>query len=100
VRRRGQADFVEALLADRPPNSFRASPEEADVLRVAMALRAARPGAPSPNQAFVSRLACELAEQVGGCSSDWTTSRCYNAGLGARLGAPGWASEPPPWPTR
>jgi hypothetical protein len=62
--RDGVGDFVEALLADQRPKSFRASTEGIPVLRAAVALRAARPGDGSPDAQFVSDLGHDLAEQV------------------------------------
>jgi hypothetical protein len=60
----GLGAFVEAILGDRRPKSFRASPEDAEVLRVAIALRAGRPGGGRPDQEFMTGLHRELAEQA------------------------------------
>ena len=61
----GLGAFVEAILGDRRPKSFGASPEDAEVLRVAIALRAGRPGEGRPDQEFMAGLHRELAEQAG-----------------------------------
>src|SRR5437879_9229118 len=60
--------FIESMLGDRRPKSFGASPEDAAVLRVAIALRAGRPGEGGPDQEFIAGLHRELAEQAGDLS--------------------------------
>jgi hypothetical protein len=57
--------FIESMLGDRRPKSFGASPEDAEVLRVAIALRAGRPGEGGPDKDFIAGLHRELAEQAG-----------------------------------
>jgi hypothetical protein len=64
VNSRRVASFVEAVLSDRRPNPFKADPADADVLRVAIAMRAARPGADGPDEQFVAHLRQELARDV------------------------------------
>jgi hypothetical protein len=61
VNSRRVASFVEAVLSDRRPGPFEADPVDADVLRVAIAMRAARPGAEGPDERFVAQLRQELA---------------------------------------
>jgi hypothetical protein len=61
VNSRRVASFVEAVLSDRRPEPFRADPADADVLGVAIAMRAAGPGADGPDEQFVARLRQELA---------------------------------------
>lgn len=55
--------YIDALVAGRRPPRFRADPEDLEVLRTAIALRAARPGDSTPNEQFVSDLYGELADQ-------------------------------------
>lgn len=57
--------FVNALAAGRRPGSFRADPEDVEVLRTAITLRAARPGDATPDQSFVDGLHAELAGLAG-----------------------------------
>jgi len=58
--------FVDALLKNRRPRRFRASPDELDAMRAAILLRAARTGADLPDPAFVDRLGRRLRERVSG----------------------------------
>jgi hypothetical protein len=55
--------FIEALVAGRRPPRFRAEPEDTEVLRMAIALRAARPGDDVPDGEFVSDLHKKLIDQ-------------------------------------
>jgi hypothetical protein len=55
--------FIDALVAGRRPVPFQADPEEAQVLRTAIELRAARPGDAVPDDQFVSDLFHSLVEQ-------------------------------------
>ena len=57
--------FLDALAAGRRPRGFRASPDDAAVLRTAIEVRAARPDEAAPDPQFVSRLHQELADQAG-----------------------------------
>lgn len=57
--------FLDTLAAGRRPRGFRASADDAAVLRTAIDLRAARPGQAAPDEQFVSRLYEELADQAG-----------------------------------
>jgi len=56
--------FIDALVAGRRPGAFKADPEDAEVLRTAIALRAARPGDATPDEQFVSDLYQSLTEQA------------------------------------
>jgi hypothetical protein len=56
--------YIDALVAGRRPPRFQADPEDLEVLRTAIAFRAARPGDATPDEAFVSALYDELAEQA------------------------------------
>jgi hypothetical protein len=61
---RGLSAFLDALAAGRRPRSFQADPEEAEMLRVAIALRAARPGDAIPDETFVAELHEQLADDL------------------------------------
>jgi hypothetical protein len=56
--------FLDALAAGRRSKRFRAQPAEAEMLRTAIALRAARPGEAAPSDEFVEGLFRELSEQA------------------------------------
>ena len=56
--------FIDALVAGRRPEAFKADPEDVEVLRTAIELRAARPGDAIPDEQFVSDLYQSLAEQA------------------------------------
>ncbi|HWE67919.1 MAG TPA: hypothetical protein VG298_14860 [Acidimicrobiales bacterium] len=57
-------DFVDALAEGRrPPGDFEPDQEDVDVLRMAIALSAARPGDASPDEEFVAQLQQNLADQ-------------------------------------
>jgi hypothetical protein len=56
--------FLDALAAGRRPRSFEADPEDVEMLRVAIALRAARPGDAVPDETFVAELHEQLAETL------------------------------------
>jgi hypothetical protein len=56
--------YVDALATGRRPKRFRARAEDADVLRTAIALRAARPGETAPTEQFVEGLFQRLSEQA------------------------------------
>ena len=56
--------FIDALVSGRRPGRFSAGPDDVEVLRTAIALRAARPGDAKPDQEFVSGLYEELASQA------------------------------------
>jgi cytochrome b6-f complex iron-sulfur subunit len=54
------SSFLDALAEGRRPHGYRAEPEDAEVLRTAIALRAARPGDATPDPEFVSTLRAQL----------------------------------------
>jgi hypothetical protein len=56
--------FIDALVEGRRPKDFDATPEETEVMRAAVDLRAARPGDDLPDPAFVSGLFDELSAQA------------------------------------
>ena len=56
--------FLDALAAGRRPRPFHADPEDVDMLRVAIALRAARPGDSVPDENFVAELHEQLADNL------------------------------------
>jgi hypothetical protein len=58
------AAFVDALVSGRRPGRFSAGPDDVEVLRAAITLRAARPGDAQPDEQFVSGLYQELASQA------------------------------------
>jgi hypothetical protein len=58
------AAFIDALAAGRRPRSFQADPEDVEMLRVAIALRAARPGDAIPDETFVAGLHQQLADDL------------------------------------
>jgi hypothetical protein len=61
VRNSPTEKFIEAILADRPPEGFTANRSDTEILRVAIALRAARPDADGPDDRFVDDLRRQLA---------------------------------------
>jgi hypothetical protein len=56
--------FIDALAAGRRPRPFQADPEDVEMLRIAIALRAARPGDAMPDETFVSELHEQLADNL------------------------------------
>ncbi len=56
--------FLDALATGRRPRSFQADPEDVEMLRVAIALRAARPGDAAPDETFVAELHEQLADDL------------------------------------
>src|SRR6202050_2710415 len=62
MTKRRLVSYLAALAGGRRPDSFDAVPEDADVLRTAIALRSARPGDSLPDDGFVDRLYEELAD--------------------------------------
>jgi hypothetical protein len=56
--------FLDALAAGRRPRSFQADSEDVEMLRVAIALRAARPGDAMPDESFVAELQEQLADDL------------------------------------
>jgi hypothetical protein len=64
VNDRPLSSFIDALAAGRRPKPFKAVPEDVEVLRAAIELRAARPGDAVPDEQFVSDLYQSLVEQA------------------------------------
>jgi hypothetical protein len=64
MKGRGLTAFIDALVAGRRPKRFRADPNDADMLRTAIDLRAARPGDAAPSEAFVEELFKQLSDQT------------------------------------
>jgi hypothetical protein len=58
------SSFIDDMLADRRPRGFKASAADAEILRAAITMRAARPGEGVPKMQFVDDLRKELAQQV------------------------------------
>ncbi len=56
--------FLDALATGRRPRPFRADPDDVEMLRVAIALRAARPGDAMPDETFVAELHQQLADDL------------------------------------
>lgn len=65
MRTRRLTAFIDALASGRRPDPYRADPEDIEVLRAAIALRAARPGDAVPDDAFVAALGRNLVEETG-----------------------------------
>src|ERR1700722_1136639 len=64
MTRRKLLGFIDALVSGRRPERFSASPDDVDVLRMAIALRAERPGDAKPDDEFVSGLYEELKAEA------------------------------------
>ena len=56
--------FIDDLVAGKRPKSFRATPEDAELVRTALDLKAARPGEDAPSDAFVENLFQQLSGQA------------------------------------
>lgn len=56
--------FINALASGQRPGGFSADPEDGEVLRMAIALRAARPDDFEPDEEFVAALYSELADRA------------------------------------
>ena len=67
---RGLRRHLDDLLTGRRPRPFRPTPSEADELRVAIELSAARPGADEPRAGFVDELHARLAAELGAADVD------------------------------
>ncbi|HEX6524598.1 MAG TPA: Rieske (2Fe-2S) protein [Streptosporangiaceae bacterium] len=67
---RGIGRFVEDLLGSRRPRRFRASQDDAEVIRTAITLRAARPGSSTPRPEFVSALHERLTAELRAPTAD------------------------------
>jgi hypothetical protein len=75
VTTRRLSAYIDALTAGRRPRSFQADPEDVEMLRVAIALRAARPGDAVPDETFVAELHGQLAETLS--PSEQTNARPF-----------------------
>jgi hypothetical protein len=64
VKRRQLDAHLDALAAGQRPEPGRADPEDVEILRSAIELRAARPGDAVPDQQFISNLRQELADRA------------------------------------
>jgi hypothetical protein len=64
VTNRRLSAFIDALAAGRRPRRYRANSEDVELLRTAIALRAARPGEARPSEQFVSDLYQKLSDQA------------------------------------
>jgi cytochrome b6-f complex iron-sulfur subunit len=60
----GITRYIEDMVRSRRPRRFRAGVEDADLARVAIALRAARPGSGAPAEDFVTALHKQLAAEL------------------------------------
>jgi hypothetical protein len=58
--------FIDSLVAGRRPRGFQADPEDVEMLRVAIALRAERPGDAVPNEEYMAALHQQLAADRAG----------------------------------
>jgi hypothetical protein len=56
--------FIDAIATGRRPKRYRAAPEDAEILRAAIELRATRPGEAEPSAAFTEGLFRQLSEQT------------------------------------
>jgi hypothetical protein len=56
--------FIDAIATGRRPKRFRGDTEDVEILRAAIELRAARPGAAEPSAAFTEGLFRQLSEQA------------------------------------
>jgi hypothetical protein len=61
--------FIDAIAVGRRPHGYRADPEDIEMVRTAITLRAARPGDDIVDPEFVSTLRAQLADQVSSPSA-------------------------------
>ena len=61
---RGLTRYIEDLIRSRRPRRFKASEEDAAIVRTAITLRAARQGSGEPTDEFVSSLHKKLAAEL------------------------------------
>jgi hypothetical protein len=71
--------FVDAVAAGRRPRRVRADPEDAALLRTAIDLRAARPGAGRPGERFVDDLHRRLADRLAEPAAQGPPPRSHRA---------------------
>ncbi|MCV7229373.1 Rieske (2Fe-2S) protein [Mycolicibacterium komossense] len=62
---RGMRRYIDDLVAGRRPKSFEPDDFEADQIRAAIGLQAARPGADAPRPEFLADLQSRIAAQMG-----------------------------------
>jgi nitrite reductase/ring-hydroxylating ferredoxin subunit len=82
--------FVESLRRNRRPKAFTATPDDVDVMRAAIELNNAEPGAAIPDAGFVSDLHRRLADQLEGAdasSADLAAARLSRRRVIGGLGA-------------
>ena len=75
MSRRSLRRHLDDLVAGRRPRPFRATAEDAEELRVAIELRAARPGAGELREGFVDELQRRLAAELAGAEPVTRTPR-------------------------
>lgn len=75
MTRRRITGFVEALVHNRRPRAFRASPEDAGAMRAAIELRGARAEEATPSPDFVSDLRDRLDRELEGAPTPLPTPR-------------------------
>jgi hypothetical protein len=68
MKHRRVSSFIDDVLANRRPRRFRASVADAEILRTAITMQAARPGDGAPEPQFVDNLRKELALQAAEAS--------------------------------
>ncbi len=88
----GIETFVDALLADRRPKRFSASPDDADLLRLAIELRASRPEQIGPDPQYVRELNRQLA------AADPQSARILPLRTGPQAGREREPMVPGSWP--
>ncbi len=64
MTRRRLSAFIDAIAGGRRPKRLRAESDDVEMVRTAIALRAARPGEAAPTEAFVEDLFQRLSEQA------------------------------------
>ncbi len=69
MKHRRVSSFIDDMLANRRPRRFRASVADAEILRTAIAMQAARPRKEVPEPQFVESLRKDLAVRVAAAST-------------------------------
>jgi nitrite reductase/ring-hydroxylating ferredoxin subunit len=96
VTGRGLRRHLDDLLTGRRPRPFRPTPSEADELRVAIELSAARPGADEPRAGFVDELHARLAAELDAAEVESATDASPGAAALALVPTPGDAGSEQP----
>jgi len=96
VTGRGLRRHLDDLLTGQRPRSFRATPAEADELRVAIELSAARPGADEPRAGFVDELHARLSAELGAGAAEVDSAAGAAPGAAALAPVPGNAGSEQP----